>query len=231
MNGYHTHSAILQPNEIGCAGLLLMPCQVGHPAPPQHVFCTVCSPKGRKSPADANSPNRPMPIPVSREAFAAIERRAGAPAGGASGDVVSIRHLDRGARRALYALHTGAAGVQKHKHKAALRRLHAAGLVDDVDPAKAKPTDRARSIAAAAHWGEELGGQVQIGLFDAPPRAPVAPEPPPVIVTEPAPAAPDADDVRARPLIKWTGGKGKLLKSIIPLLPPTFGRYLEPFAG
>ncbi len=226
MNGYHTHSAILEPNEIGCAGLLLMPCQVGHPAPPQHVFCTVCSPKGRKRPEDANSPNRPMPIPVSRAAFAAIERRAGVQAGVPSSSIVSIRQLDRGARRALYALHTGAAGVQRHKNKAAIRRLHAVALVNDPDPAKARLTDRGLAIAAAAHWGEELGGQVQVGLFDAPPRAPVAPAP--VIVAEPAPAAPA---VEARPFLRYAGGKAALLPGIMAAMPENFGRLLVPFVG
>lgn len=35
----------------------------------------------------------------------------------------------------------------------------------------------------------------------------------------------------ARPLIRWAGGKGRLLGSILPALPQSFGRYLEPFAG
>jgi DNA adenine methylase len=219
VNGYYTHSAILQANEVGCAGLLLMPHQVGHPAPPQHVFCTVCSPKGRKSPTDANSPKRPMPIPVDRAAFAAIECRSGASAVEPALGIVSIRQLDRGARRALYAIHTGAAGAQKHKNKAALRRLHDADLVSEADPAKATLTARGVAIAAAAHWGEELGGQVQFGLFDQPARGA---EP------EPAPAAPA---VEARPWARWCGGKGDLLDGIIPALPAEYGRLFVPFVG
>jgi DNA adenine methylase len=33
------------------------------------------------------------------------------------------------------------------------------------------------------------------------------------------------------PLIKWAGGKRRLLKHILPLLPTTFNTYYEPFAG
>lgn len=34
-----------------------------------------------------------------------------------------------------------------------------------------------------------------------------------------------------RPLLKWPGGKRALLDHIIPLLPQSFNRYFEPFAG
>jgi DNA adenine methylase len=37
--------------------------------------------------------------------------------------------------------------------------------------------------------------------------------------------------VNARNPLKWTGGKGKLVPSIRPHLPATFGRYFEPFCG
>jgi DNA adenine methylase len=33
------------------------------------------------------------------------------------------------------------------------------------------------------------------------------------------------------PLLKWTGGKRLLLKHLVPLLPPTFNTYYEPFIG
>src|SRR5690348_4638522 len=33
------------------------------------------------------------------------------------------------------------------------------------------------------------------------------------------------------PLLKWPGGKRKLLAHITELLPPKFGRYFEPFLG
>jgi DNA adenine methylase len=35
----------------------------------------------------------------------------------------------------------------------------------------------------------------------------------------------------ARPFLKWAGGKGQLLAQLRPLLPGTYRRYLEPFAG
>lgn len=37
--------------------------------------------------------------------------------------------------------------------------------------------------------------------------------------------------VKGPPLLKWAGGKRNLLHSILPLVPPRFGRYYEPFLG
>lgn len=36
---------------------------------------------------------------------------------------------------------------------------------------------------------------------------------------------------RARPFVKWVGGKQQLLSQFEPLFPKTFNRYLEPFVG
>jgi DNA adenine methylase len=36
---------------------------------------------------------------------------------------------------------------------------------------------------------------------------------------------------RARPVIKYAGGKTKLLPDLLARMPPTFGRYCEPFCG
>lgn len=42
----------------------------------------------------------------------------------------------------------------------------------------------------------------------------------------------DADaEPRARPFLKWAGGKGQLIEQIRPLLPRAWGRYFEPFVG
>lgn len=35
----------------------------------------------------------------------------------------------------------------------------------------------------------------------------------------------------ARPLVKWAGGKARLLGELLPRLPVSFGRLIEPFAG
>jgi DNA adenine methylase len=35
----------------------------------------------------------------------------------------------------------------------------------------------------------------------------------------------------ARPLLKWVGGKGRLLPELLKRVPKTFGTYLEPFVG
>jgi DNA adenine methylase len=37
--------------------------------------------------------------------------------------------------------------------------------------------------------------------------------------------------VRARPFIKWVGGKGQLVRELMSLLPKRFNRYWEPFLG
>jgi len=39
------------------------------------------------------------------------------------------------------------------------------------------------------------------------------------------------DDVTCAPLLKWPGGKRRLLNSILPLVPRSFNRYFEPFLG
>src|SRR5215813_13741785 len=44
-------------------------------------------------------------------------------------------------------------------------------------------------------------------------------------------AAPQVPDVVASPVIKWVGGKTKLLPELLARMPPRFGRYFEPFAG
>jgi DNA adenine methylase len=69
-------------------------------------------------------------------------------------------------------------------------------------------------------------------MFAGPPCKAVAPaaatEPAPLIVAEPAPAAPT---VEARPWARWCGGKSDLLDGIIPALPAEHGRLFVPFVG
>jgi DNA adenine methylase len=40
-----------------------------------------------------------------------------------------------------------------------------------------------------------------------------------------------AHDVVATPVVKWVGGKTKLLPELLSRMPKTFGRYFEPFIG
>ncbi|MBZ0235257.1 MAG: DNA adenine methylase [Deltaproteobacteria bacterium] len=50
-------------------------------------------------------------------------------------------------------------------------------------------------------------------------------------VTRPAGAEASAPASLASPIVKWVGGKTRLLPEIAARLPRTYGRYFEPFAG
>lgn len=39
------------------------------------------------------------------------------------------------------------------------------------------------------------------------------------------------DKSGARPFLKWVGGKGQLLPELVSRMPPSYGRYFEPFLG
>lgn len=40
-----------------------------------------------------------------------------------------------------------------------------------------------------------------------------------------------ADSVQARPILKWAGGKTQMLGDLLPKVPNSYGRYIEPFFG
>lgn len=42
---------------------------------------------------------------------------------------------------------------------------------------------------------------------------------------------PTSQEITARPLLKWAGGKTQLLGEIMPKIPKKYGRYIEPFFG
>lgn len=37
--------------------------------------------------------------------------------------------------------------------------------------------------------------------------------------------------IQAKPILKWAGGKTQLLKELLPKIPASYGRYIEPFIG
>ena len=37
--------------------------------------------------------------------------------------------------------------------------------------------------------------------------------------------------VQAKPILKWAGGKTQMLSDLIPKVPASYGRYIEPFIG
>ena len=37
--------------------------------------------------------------------------------------------------------------------------------------------------------------------------------------------------VQAKPILKWAGGKTQMLKELLPKVPTSYGRYIEPFVG
>jgi len=44
-------------------------------------------------------------------------------------------------------------------------------------------------------------------------------------------AEPQHVEFHLKPILKWAGGKRKLLPAIRPLIPASYGRYVEPFFG
>lgn len=41
----------------------------------------------------------------------------------------------------------------------------------------------------------------------------------------------DQATAKAKPILKWAGGKTQLLKELLPLIPGEYGKYIEPFVG
>ena len=39
------------------------------------------------------------------------------------------------------------------------------------------------------------------------------------------------DTVQAKPILKWAGGKTQMLDDLLPKVPSSYGRYIEPFFG
>ena len=37
--------------------------------------------------------------------------------------------------------------------------------------------------------------------------------------------------VPAKPILKWAGGKTQMLGDLLPKVPSSYGRYIEPFLG
>ena len=38
-------------------------------------------------------------------------------------------------------------------------------------------------------------------------------------------------EVQAKPVLKWAGGKTQMLSDLMPKVPASYGRYIEPFFG
>lgn len=37
--------------------------------------------------------------------------------------------------------------------------------------------------------------------------------------------------IQAKPILKWAGGKTQMLGDLLPKVPDSYGRYIEPFVG
>ena len=37
--------------------------------------------------------------------------------------------------------------------------------------------------------------------------------------------------IQAKPILKWAGGKTQMLGDLLPKVPASYGRYIEPFIG
>lgn len=51
------------------------------------------------------------------------------------------------------------------------------------------------------------------------------------MTTDDSPQTVDRREATARPVLKWAGGKGRLLPELLPRLPQSFNAYHEPFIG
>jgi len=191
------------PSHDKCGGLLMMPYEAGMPIPvgvDGVAFCTSCSPK------------RGLVAP-SPSVFA--RARAASAAAGAREYVGELRasYVGKGARVALERALCGDGKSAKRKRNGfALCRSFQ--LVNDDGTATEAGRAFARRIGIAAPIASSC--------------APAATEPAPVIVAEPAPAAPT---VETRSPWRWVGGKGALLPDIMAAMPEKFGRLLVPFVG
>ena len=45
------------------------------------------------------------------------------------------------------------------------------------------------------------------------------------------PAVKNVETVQAKPILKWAGGKTQLLRDLLPKVPNSYSRYIEPFFG
>jgi DNA adenine methylase len=220
MNGYPAHEE--------CGGLMMLPSAVGMPMPEGAdgvVFCTTCFPKHGLI----------APKVESFEKARAASRAAGVVE--LTGDLCG-GHIGNAGRLALHHAVCGDHGAARKK-RSTFALLKALRLLDD----NGNTTEAGRALAA------------RIGLsVDAPPRAiereqhalpidlslrkPAGPNGIALLSPaylepqeEPASVALDVDAAQARSPLKWVGSKGKLLASIVPALPPTFGRLFVPFVG
>jgi len=219
MNGYPVHDK--------CGGLLMMPYEAGTPVPSGVdgvAFCTTCSPK------------RGLVAP-GLSAFAAA--RAASSAAGAREHVGELRasYVGDGARVALKRAIGGDAKAAKRKRNGfALCRSFR--LVNDDGTATEAGREFARRVGLEGASGSPVSVEISAGpasteidLFDAAGMmrniddalSVPLPGPDPTEIKEPA--------VVARSPLKWVGGKGALLGSIVPALPATFGRLFVPFVG
>ena len=39
------------------------------------------------------------------------------------------------------------------------------------------------------------------------------------------------ESISAKPILKWAGGKTQMLNDLLPKVPASYGRYIEPFFG
>lgn len=146
-------------------------------------------------------------------------------------NVETVAHLSQKGRRSLYYVATGLAQYPGSRSKASLKRLASLGLVDSwKKPQEAKLTHRGEKIATDAGW-QLKGDGAQLALFDAAGMMRDLDEALAIPLPGPDPTDPKEPALAARSPLKWCGSTGKLLASIVPALPATFGMLFVPFVG
>lgn len=146
-------------------------------------------------------------------------------------DILTVAQISPKGRRALYFVATGLAQYPGSRSKTALKRLKEVGLVDSwTKPHEVKLTPHGEKIATDAGW-QLKGDGAQLALFDAAGMMRDLDEALAIPLPGPDPTDPKEPALAARSPLKWCGSKGKLLASIVPALPATFGMLFVPFVG
>lgn len=96
-------------------------------------------------------------------------------------------------------------------------RLRDDPLAVTPNPGESSPTLTVRAVATASRSEQSLSNRGNLNFVD--------------ILTLPLPGLEHNEATRARPFLKWAGGKTRLLQALLPHVPHRIRDYYEPFLG